>query len=722
MVQEWGFVLVTSIMAQLILPAQGLTDPDDVFALSVLYSNLNSPPLTGWKAIGGDPCEESWQGIQCAGPNVTAVNLSGESLGGSLGYALDRFTGLLTLDLSNNRIGQMIPYQLPPRIQELYLGNNQFLGSLPFSLSNLSSLTNLNVSNNLLETQIPDIFQDLSNLISLDLSSNRITGVLPASFGSLTSLSTLHLQDNQFSGDIDILGQLPIQDLDIENNQFSGWIPTSLLAIPSLRYAGNQLNATPALPPTPFTSPPLSLPRSPTGVPPKPTSGHKSPPFKGSSENTHSKTYWNVGRVVGIVFAAILSIAAMVLLAFFFKWRNQEKGDEEKRGGKVSSFGFFASSEKVNVKENINNNMPVTPPQKSLKPPPVKYKAPATRTPGKTILSKVSKIHMSATAYTVADLQMATNSFRQENLVGEGSFGRVYRAELPNGKLVAIKKLDSTCPSVQNEDNFLASISNLARLRHANIAELVGYCAEHGQRLLAYNYIEGGTLHDLLHVEDEINSEKLFWNVRVKIALGAARALEYLHEICLPAVIHKNFKSANILLGSDLNPHLSDCGIATLVHYGSERQVSAQLLGSFGYSAPEYAMSGIYTVKSDVYSFGVVMLELLTGRKPLDSCKPRAEQSLVRWATPQLHDIDALAKMVDPKMKGIYPAKSLSRFADIISLCVQPEPEFRPQMSEVVQALVRLMQRASPGKRRSGDDLGASQRSIDHQDPSDLSG
>jgi serine/threonine protein kinase len=164
--------------------------------------------------------------------------------------------------------------------------------------------------------------------------------------------------------------------------------------------------------------------------------------------------------------------------------------------------------------------------------------------------------------------------------------------------------------------------------------------------------------------------------------------------------VHKKFKSSNILLNDDFNPHLSDCGIAAL-NPNSERQV--QVLGSFGYSAPEYVMSGIYTMKSDVYSFGVVMLEFLTGRNPLDSSRTRSEQSLVRWDTPQLHEIYALAKMVDPASKGIYPAKSLSRFADIIALCIQPEPGFRPPMSEVVQALVRMMQRASLNKRMTGD-------------------
>lgn len=327
----------------------------------------------------------------------------------------------------------------------------------------------------------------------------------------------------------------------------------------------------------------------------------------------------------------------------------------------------------------------------------------------------MEETHFSVTAnpYTVASLQVATNSFCQDSLLGEGSLGRVYKADFPNGKVLAVKKIDSASLSLYEEDNFLEVVSSISRLRHPNIVPLAGYCVEHGQRLLVYEHIGNGTLHDILHFFDD-TSKILTWNHRMRIALGTARALEYLHEVCLPPVVHRNLKSANILLDKEYSPHLSDCGLAALTP-NPEREVSTEVFGSFGYSAPEFAMSGIYTVKSDVYSFGVVMLELLTARKPLDSSRERSEQSLVTWATPQLHDIDALAKMVDPAMDGMYPAKSLSRFADIIALCVQPEPEFRPPMSEVVQQLVRLVQRASMVRRQSGEDVGLSYRGPDRE-------
>lgn len=272
--------------------------------------------------------------------------------------------------------------------------------------------------------------------------------------------------------------------------------------------------------------------------------------------------------------------------------------------------------------------------------------------------------------------------------------GTVYRAELPNGKFFAVKKMDRRVSNQQKDHEFLELVNNIDKIRHANVVELMGYCSEHGQRLLVYEYCAGGSLQDALHSDDEFRNN-LSWNARIRMALGAARALEYLHEICEPPIIHRNFKSANVLLDDEMAVHVSDCGLAALITSGAVSQLSGQLLTTYGYGAPEFE-SGIYTSKSDVYSFGVVMLELLTGRMSYDRSRSRGEQFLVRWAIPQLHDIDALSSMVDPSLGGRYPAKSLSHFADIISRCVQTEPEFRPPMSEVVQDIIQMIRRESP--------------------------
>ncbi|KAL5578758.1 hypothetical protein UlMin_011200 [Ulmus minor] len=695
-----GFLLLALIFAPSFV--RGTTDASDVQALQVVYTSLNSPSqLTGWKSSGGDPCGESWKGITCEGSAVVSIVVSGLGLSGTLGYMLGSLLSLRNFDLSDNNIHDTIPYQLPPNLTSLNLAKNNLTGNLPYSFSTMSSLSYLNVSSNSLAQSIGDIFANLSSLVSLDISFNNFSGDLPNTFSSLSNLSSLYVQNNQLTGSLDVLTGLPLNTLNVANNRFSGWIPRELSSIHTFTYNGNSFDNGPAPPPPPYTPPPLG--RSHNN---RTHSGSGTHTPNADHEASHSDEV-NVGALVGIILGSV-SGALIVLLGLVFCLRKNKRKDT---GRRASGGSIPVSTNSINTEIQEHRVKPMAA-VIDIKPPPAE-KVTVDRLHGNNGSLKRVKSPITATSYTVASLQTATNSFSQEFLIGEGSLGRVYRAEFSNGKVMAIKKIDNAALSLQEEDNFLEAVSNMSRLRHPNIITLVGYCAEHGQRLLVYEYIGNGSMHDMLHFAED-GSKTLTWNARVRVALGTARALEYLHEVCLPSVVHRNFKSANILLDEELNPHLADCGLAALTP-NTERQVSTQMVGQFGYSAPEFALSGIYTVKSDVYSFGVVMLELLTGRKPLDSSRVRSEQSLVRWATPQLHDIDALAKMVDPALNGMYPAKSLSRFADIIALCVQPEPEFRPPMSEVVQALVRLVQRASVVKRRSNDESGFSYRTPEHE-------
>ncbi|KAL8462694.1 hypothetical protein ACS0TY_033641 [Phlomoides rotata] len=703
-------VIVAAIFSSFFSVVDSTTDPNDVQGIQVLYTSLNSPSqLTGWKSSGGDPCGESWKGITCQGSSIVAVQVSGLGLNGTMGYLLNNLAALKTLDLSNNNIHDIIPYQLPANLTSLNLAANNISGNLPYSLSSMGLLNYLNISRNMLSQAVGDVFVNHSALDTLDLSFNNFTGDLPPSFTSLANLSTLQVQNNQLTGPLDVLVGLPLINLNVANNHFSGWIPKELNSVPNFVYDGNTFANGPAPPPPPYTSPPPG--RSRPNSRPAPPGGHTSDSNDPRMSRDENKNGLEAGPIVGIVLGSLFAVVFLLLGLVFCR----KRGNKKEIAARPSTGSLPVSSDKVNMELQEQRSKP-TATVSDLKPPPSENVT-VERLQGNNGSLKRVKSPITATSYTVAALQTATNSFSQENLVGEGSLGRVYRAEFPSGKIMAIKKVDNAAVSLQEEDNFLEAISNMSRLRHPNVVALAGYCAEHGQRLLVHDYIGNGSLHDMLHFADE-RSKMLTWNARVRVALGTARALEYLHEVCFPSVVHRNLKSANILLDEELNPHLSDCGLAALTP-NTERQVSStQIIGSFGYSAPEFALSGIYTVKSDVYSFGVVMLELLTGRKPLDSSRARSEQSLVRWATPQLHDIDALAKMVDPALNGMYPAKSLSRFADIIALCVQPEPEFRPPMSEVVQALVRLMQRASIVKRRPSEESGFTFRSAaaaDHE-------
>ncbi|GAA0184448.1 hypothetical protein LIER_31736 [Lithospermum erythrorhizon] len=296
-------------------------------------------------------------------------------------------------------------------------------------------------------------------------------------------------------------------------------------------------------------------------------------------------------------------------------------------------------------------------------------------------------------ALCLDELKEKTDDFRSKSLIGEGSYGRVYFAILNNGQSVALKKLDVSSEPESNA-NFLPQVSMVSRLKHENFAELLGYCVEGDLRVLAYEFATMGSLHDILHgkkgVEGARPGPTLNWMTRVRIAVDAAKGLEYLHEKAQPSIIHRDIRSSNVLLFEDFKAKIGDFNLSNQTPDMAARLHSTRVLGTFGYHAPEYAMMGQLTQKSDVYSFGVVLLELLTGRKPVDHTMPRGQQSLVTWATPRLTE-DKVTQCVDPKLKGEYPPKAIAKLAAVAALCVQYEAEFRPNMSIVVKALQSLL-------------------------------
>ncbi|XP_074303593.1 protein STRUBBELIG-RECEPTOR FAMILY 6-like [Silene latifolia] len=695
MIKLWMLLLICILMLGL-SSINGDTDSKDVSALNIMYSSMNSPSqLTGWTSSAGDPCGQLWKGITCSGSRVTQIKISNLGLTGSIGYSLQNMDALTDFDISHNNFGGTVPYNLPLNVLRLNLASCNFNGAVPYSISTMKSLQQLDLSHNQFSGQLGVVFSDLPSLSSMDLSGNSLTGNLSSSMRSLTSLTSLNLENNQFTGTIDVLADLPLRTLNVANNHFTGWIPRQLQNI-NLQKGGNSWSEGPA-PPAP-----------PGSHTPKKSATHK----KSSQSSNSSKSGISAGAVVGIILA-IAVVVAIVGFVIFKKKSRRPTPDIEKMDIK-KPFVTIASNDvhelkSVHSSSSINTTTLDAVATINLKPPPLdRHKSFDNEDfSNKTTVTKVpTPVPGNVKSYSIADLQMATASFSSENLIGEGSIGRVYRAQFENGKVLAVKKIDSSVIANHSED-FTEVVASISQLHHPNVTELVGYCSEHGQHLLIYEFHKNGSLHDFLHLEDEY-SELLTWNTRVNIALGSARALEYMHEVCSPSVVHQNFKSENILLDGELNPHLSDCGLATILP-------NVNQVMNHNTCAPEVADSGQYTLKSDVFSFGVVMLELLTGRKPFDSSRTRTEQSLVRWATPQLHDIDSLTKMVDPALEGLFPVKSLSRFADVIALCVQPEPEFRPPMSEVVQALVRLVQRANMSKRTVGN--GA--RTADSSDTND---
>ncbi|KAJ6956434.1 serine/threonine-protein kinase PBL26 [Populus alba x Populus x berolinensis] len=295
---------------------------------------------------------------------------------------------------------------------------------------------------------------------------------------------------------------------------------------------------------------------------------------------------------------------------------------------------------------------------------------------------------IAAQTFTFRELAMATKNFRRECLIGEGGFGRVYKGKLDkSGQVVAVKQLDRN--GLQGNREFIVEVLMLSLLHHQNLVNLVGYCADGDQRLLVYEYMPKGSLED--HLLDLTPEQKpLDWFSRMKIALGAAKGLEYLHDKATPPVIYRDLKSSNILLDKFFNAKLSDFGLAKLGPVGEKLHVSSRVMGTYGYCAPEYQITGQITVKSDVYSFGVVFLELITGKRVIDTTRQNNEQNLVAWAQPVFKEPRRYPELADPLLQGDFPVRGLNQAVAVAAMCLQEEPLVRPLISDVVSALSLL--------------------------------
>ncbi|KAJ6425003.1 hypothetical protein OIU84_025718 [Salix udensis] len=290
-----------------------------------------------------------------------------------------------------------------------------------------------------------------------------------------------------------------------------------------------------------------------------------------------------------------------------------------------------------------------------------------------------------AQTFTFEELVAATDNFRSDCFLGEGGFGKVYKGCLEKiNQVVAIKQLDQN--GLQGIREFVVEVVTLSLADNPNLVKLIGFCAEGDQRLLVYEYMPLGSLENHLY-DIPPNRQPLDWNARMKIAAGAARGLEYLHNQMTPPVIYRDLKCSNILLSEGYHPKLSDFGLAKVGPSGDHTHVSTRVMGTYGYCAPDYAMTGQLTFKSDIYSFGVVLLEIITGRKAIDQTKERSEQNLVAWARPMFKDRRNFSHMVDPFLRGQYPIKGLYQSLAIAAMCVQEQPNMRPDVSDVVMAL-----------------------------------
>ncbi|KAK2968778.1 hypothetical protein RJ640_028171 [Escallonia rubra] len=348
--------------------------------------------------------------------------------------------------------------------------------------------------------------------------------------------------------------------------------------------------------------------------------------------------------------------------------------------GRCSCFGRKKGVKRKNLEDAKPNPGPSNVPGF----PSVKSKTNAQRKQELSISKHGSDAKRVGNTFTYRELATATNNFKKESYIGEGGFGKVFRGQIETtGQAIAVKQLNKT--GFQGDKEFLVEILMLSILRHPNLVNLIGYCAEGDQRLLVYEYMPLGSLEYHLH-DLTPDMEPLDWNTRMRIAAGAARGLDYLHNQANPPVIYRDLKSSNILLDEGYHPKLSDFGLAKFGPAEDKSHVSTRVMGTHGYCAPEYGASGKLTMKSDIYSFGVVLLELITGRRALEASGGE-KRSLVEWARPMLRDRENFVQLADPRLRGHFSESALRRFLETALMCLRTEAHKRPSVSDVVLAL-----------------------------------
>ncbi|KAL0915672.1 hypothetical protein M5K25_016107 [Dendrobium thyrsiflorum] len=295
--------------------------------------------------------------------------------------------------------------------------------------------------------------------------------------------------------------------------------------------------------------------------------------------------------------------------------------------------------------------------------------------------------HGNVSIFTYNELKLATKNFRTDQILGQGGFGTVYKGMIEESiragfqsTQVAVKVLNPE--GIQGDREWLAEVNYLGQFSHPNLVKLIGYCCEGEHRLLVYEYMSCGSLEK--HLFRRVSF--MTWSTRMKIALGAAKGLAFLHGVERP-IIYRDFKTSNILLDADYNAKLSDFGLAKEGPIGDQTHVSTRVLGTYGYAAPEYVMTGHLTSRSDVYGFGVVLLEMLIGRQAMDKSRPSREHNLVEWARPLLIHNRKLLKILDPRVEGQYSIKFAQKLANLAYQCLSQNPKGRPLMSQVVEIL-----------------------------------
>ncbi|XP_068640659.1 receptor protein kinase CLAVATA1 [Aristolochia californica] len=584
----------------------------------------------------------------CYGGNLETLMLMNNFFFGPIPEELGWCKSLLRIRIANNFLNGTIPpgfFNLP-LADMLELSNNFFSGELPAQMSG-GKMAIIELSNNNLTGSIPPAIGNISHLQSIVLDRNRFSGRISSKFADLQQLSKLNLSSNQISGAIptELARCSSLAAIDFSQNNLTGEIPTELTKLKdldTLNLSGNHLSG--EIPPA------MSRMRSLTCLDLArndlsgeiPDGGQFrifnetsftgnpnlcGPPLRLRCSDRNTSSHRNLTSSFLSKLLLILGSLLIILIPFLAAFVKAKRAYESHRKSKTWKLTAFQRLD---------------------------FKA-----------------------------EDVLDCMKDDNIVGKGGAGIVYRGSMPDGVDVAIKRLVG--PTGRNDHGFSAEIQTLGRIRHRNIVRLLGYVSNKEQNLLLYEYMPNGSLGERLHGS---KGAHLQWDTRYRVATEAARGLCYLHHDCSPLIIHRDVKSNNILLDSDFEAHVADFGLAKFLQDAGASECMSAVAGSYGYIAPEYAYTLRVDEKSDVYSFGVVLLELITGKKPVGEFGDGVD--IVRWVRKTTSEVadksTAVLAVVDPRLSG-YPLSGVQHLFKVAMRCVEEMSTKRPTMREVVHLL-----------------------------------
>ncbi|GJM92074.1 hypothetical protein PR202_ga08502 [Eleusine coracana subsp. coracana] len=650
-------VLSGAIPAEICVGFENEAHPDSEFFQHHGFLDLSYNRLTGHIPTTIKDCAM-----------VTVLNLQGNFLSGTIPPELGALANLTTINLAFNAlVGPMLPWPAPLlQLQGLFLSNNRLDGSIPSNISqilpkiavlDLSSnvltgtlpksllckdyLTRLDVSNNSLSGQIPFLCpkekQSSSSLLFFNASSNHFSGNLDGSISNFTQLSSLDIHNNSLNGSLpsELSDLSSLNYLDLSSNGFHGAIPCGICNMYSLtfvNFSGNDIGME-------------SLANCvAAGICPGNGIDHMV---------VHSSRRVLRAAIICVILAVII---AVIVLVVYLRWKLLRSKPE----AIIPISKSKASVEPTSSDELLG--------RKSREP----------------LSINVATFEHALLRVTADDILKATENFSKVHIIGDGGFGTVYRAALPEGRRVAIKRLHGG-HQFQGDREFLAEMETIGKVKHPNLVPLLGYCVCGDERFLIYEYMENGSLEMWLNNRADA-VEALGWPDRLKICLGSAHGLAFLHHGFVPHIIHRDMKSSNILLDENFEPRVSDFGLARIIS-ACETHVSTDIAGTFGYIPPEYGQAMKSSTKGDVYSFGVVMLELLTGRPPTGQEEVEGGGNLVGWVRWMIAH-GKKNELFDPCLPVSSPwREQMLCVLSIAQNCTVDEPWKRPTMMEVVKGL-----------------------------------